>query len=132
MTTDPGESTTELEQQIAKLMAALMRAAAQPVPPNSPRERERGHGRDGQTGVLLATPAPIMTILALDRPTQTAAHVLAMGQELPLVETRGRTAKGLTLGMKVQPTGGTPTLSSALHARAVATWLGNVPLQLQL
>ena len=46
MTTDPGESTTELGQQIVKLMAVPTRAGQGSSPasaPNSPRER--GHGR---------------------------------------------------------------------------------------
>ena len=44
VTTDSGESTTELGQQIAKLMAGLTRAGQQPGQcPKQPRER--GHGR---------------------------------------------------------------------------------------
>ena len=48
VTTDPGEDTTDLGKQIAKLMAALTRTGQGSSPtsaPNSPRERERGHGR---------------------------------------------------------------------------------------
>ena len=55
-----------------------------------------------------------------------------MGQGLPQGDNKGRPGTGLMLGMTVQPTGGTPTLSSVLDARAGAIWHGNVPLQPQL
>ena len=62
------EGTTELGQQIAKLMATLIRAGQGSNSASglhSPREREKEE--DGQTGVLLATPAPITARLILDR-----------------------------------------------------------------
>ena len=58
MTTEPVEGTTELGNQIAKLMATLIREGHGNSPadaPNSPRQR--GHRR-GQTGALLATQLP--------------------------------------------------------------------------
>ena len=67
MTTDSGEGTTELSQQIAKLMAALMRAGQGSSPASAPVCL----GGDRQTGVLMATPAPITAGLVLDRQPQT-------------------------------------------------------------
>ena len=60
VTTDSGEGTTELG-----LMAALARAGQSSSPASAP-ERE-AVGGDRQIGVLLATPAPIMARLVLDR-----------------------------------------------------------------
>ena len=74
--------TTELGQQIAKLMATLTRAelgSSSASALNSPREAVGG---DGQTGVLLAAPAPITAGPVLDRLPWTAAHLQAMGQWL--------------------------------------------------
>ena len=131
VTINPGEGTTELEHQITKLMATL-NSAGQGNSPASTPDSPRAMGGDGQTGVFLPAPAPIMVGPVLDRLPQTAAHLQVMGQGLQSVETRGRTAKGLMLGMKEQPAGETPTLSSALDGRVRAIWLGNDPLQPQL
>ena len=84
MTTNPGEGTTEVGQQIAKLMVTLTRAdrgAAWPVPQIAP-ERERDHGREWTDRVLLVAPAPIMAGPVLNRMPQATAHLLAMGQGL--------------------------------------------------
>ena len=86
-------------------------------------------GGDGQTGALLATPAPIMAKLFWDRLPQPTVHLLAMAQGPPLIEARDRTLKGLK---KAPPTGRTPFPSSALGAKFGATWLRNVPLQQRL
>ena len=46
MTTEPVEGTTELGNQIAKLMAALTRAGQGNNPTSAPNNpRQRGHGR---------------------------------------------------------------------------------------
>ena len=124
MTTDPIESTMELGHQIVKLMATLTRAGQGNIPtstPNSPRQR--GHGRESQTGALLATPAPRMAKLVWDRPPQSAAHLSDVAQGPPLVETRERTPKGLE---KAPSTGRTPAPSSASGARVGVICLGNV------
>ena len=133
MSTDPGESTTELGHQIAKLMATLTMAWLGNSPASFQIAPDReAVGGDRQTGLLLAAPAPIMARLVLDRLTQATAHLPAVGQETQYIATRDRTTKGLMIGEKAQPTGGTPTLSSALNVRAGVIWLGNVPLQPQL
>ena len=72
---------------------------------------------DVQTGVLLATPAPTMAGPVLDRLPHTTAHPLATGQGLLYIEIKGRAVKGLMLGMKVQPTGGTPTPSKCFRCQ---------------
>ena len=133
MTTDSQEDTTELGQQIAKLMATLTRAGQGSSPasaPNSPRESDQGRGQTdrgtsghpsshngqtslGQTASDHSTPTDHRTVTTVSR-------------------NQGRTMKRLILGMKVQPIGETPTLSSALGAWAGAIWFGNVPLQPQL
>ena len=78
--TDSVEGATELEQQIAKLMAALTKvgqgSSAASALSSPGREAVIG---DAWTGVLLATPALKMARLDLDRPLQTAAHQMAIG-----------------------------------------------------
>ena len=95
--------------------------------PQATPAREALEG-DVQTGVLPATPAPTMARPVLNRLPQIAAYLLAMGQALLDVEIKGKAVRGLMLGMKVQPAGGSPTPSSALDARAGAIWQGNAPL----
>ena len=78
--TDSGEGTTELGQQIAKLMAVLTKVGQA----SSPDSAQAAPGReamvgDAQTRVLLASPAPIMPRSDLDRLSQTTAHLLAIG-----------------------------------------------------
>ena len=105
MTTDPVEGTMELGQQITKFMAILTRAgqgnntASVQIAPD-----RQAMGGDGQTGALLATPAPIMARLVWDRLPQPAAHLPAVPQGLQSMETRDRAAKGLKIDRKAQPT----------------------------
>ena len=87
---------------------------------------------DMQTRAFPAAQVPTMARPVLDRPPQTAAHLLAMEQGLPQVEVKGRAVKWLMLGVKVQPTGGTPTSSSVLYAGVGAILYGNVQLQPQI
>ena len=89
-------------------------------------------GRDGWTGALLATPVPIKAGLVYDILPWPTAHLLAMAQGLQPIETRDRTARGLKIEMKAQPTVGTPALCSALDVRVGAIWLGNAPPQPKL
>ena len=77
MTTDSGEGTTELGQQIAKLMATMTRTG-QAV--SLIALERQAVGGDGQTGVLLNAIAPIMPRPVLDRLPLTAAHLQAVGQ----------------------------------------------------
>ena len=84
MTTNPGKDTTELGQQIAKLMTALTRAGQGGSLANALNSPKReAMGGDGQTGILLAAAGPIMARLVLDTLPQAATHVLATEQGLP-------------------------------------------------
>ena len=89
VTTEPVKGTTELGNQMGKLMAALIRAGQSNSPSstqNSPREAV---GEDRWTGTLLVTPAPTMVKLAWDRPPQPTAYLLVMAQG-PQVKARDR------------------------------------------
>ena len=93
MTTEPVEGTTELENQIAKLMAALIRAGQGNCPssaPNSPRE---AMGEDRWTGTLLVAPAPTVAKVARDRLPQPTAYLPAAAQGSQ-VKPRDRMPKG--------------------------------------
>ena len=73
--TDCREGTTELGQHFAKLMAALTKVGQG----HSPASAQAAPGReamegDAPTGVLLATPVPIMARPVFDRPPWTTAH----------------------------------------------------------
>ena len=132
VTTDSGEGTTELGQQIDKLMAALTKAGQGSNPASAPGSpRKRGCGRGCADRSTPSCPSSHNSQDSLGRPPQTTAHLLAVGQGLPYVEIKGRSVMGLKLGVKLQP-GGISTLSSVLDARAGAIWHGNVPLQPQL
>ena len=102
-------------------MAPLTKAGQGSNPGSAPRERghERGHADRGTPGhPALTTARPVF-----DRPHQTAVHLLARGYCKVIAVT------GVMLGMTVQPTGGTPTLSSISDARAGAILHRNVPFQ---
>ena len=106
----------------------MARSGQQPSHAQIAPDRE-AMGGDGWTGALLATPAPIMAKLLWDRLPWSAAHLLAMAQEPPLVEPRNRTPKGIK---KAPPTGRTPAPYSASGARGGVIWLGNMPPQQKL
>ena len=68
MATDSGEGTTELGQQIAKLMAALTKVGQGSSPSSAPSTPTReAMVEDVQTGVLPTAPAPILTRPVLNR-----------------------------------------------------------------
>ena len=67
--TDPGEGTVELGQQIAQLMAALIKAGQGKSPcsaPSSPWERGCGRGHNSSRTPVIQT--PLMARTALLRP----------------------------------------------------------------
>ena len=78
--TDSGERTTELGQQIAKLMDALTKARQGSSPASVPRSpRERGHGIGCVDRGTSSCPSFHNSQTGLG---QTAAHLLAVGQGL--------------------------------------------------
>ena len=79
ITIEPAEGTTELRNQITKLMATLTKAGQSNSPastPNSPRQRGCGRGQMDRS-----TPgcqAPIVAELVWDRLPQPTAHLSAV------------------------------------------------------
>ena len=119
VTTDSGEGTTELGQQSVKLMATMTKVGQGKSPASVPKSsRERGHGR-GWTdrGTPGHSSSPIGWT-SLGETAQDCNTPTDHGAGTTIIENRDRTARGLTLGVRVQPTGEIPTLSSALGARA--------------
>ena len=89
MTTEPVDSSAELSNQIARLMAALTRSEQGNCPvsaPNSPRHRGHWRGKMDRN-----TPAQALTMaeLAWLRPPLPAVPLLAMAKALPPLEPKG-------------------------------------------
>ena len=75
VTSNPGEGTAELGQQIAKLMAALTQTGQGSSPssaPGSPWEHDHGWGHHGRSTQVTQTPA--MSGVTLARHFQPAAY----------------------------------------------------------
>ena len=128
VTTKPVEGTTELGNQIARLLAALTRAEQGNSPgsaPNSPDTKAMGEG--GQTGTLLVLPTPIMAKLVLDKMLQPTAY-LPITEQGPQVKAR-EMPKGLNIAREALQIRRTTVPSSASGAKVGATWLRNVPPQ---
>ena len=95
VTTDSGEGTTELGEEIAKLMATLTRAgqiAAQPVPQIAPRREAMGG--DGQTCILLATQAPITAQTGLGQTTPDHSTPTGHGTGSTVSRNQGQNSQG--------------------------------------
>ena len=126
--TEAMDSSKELGDQIARLMATLTRAEQGNCPasaPNSPRHR--GHGRGRWIGILLPAPAPTMGRLAWVKLPLLTAPPLQVRWTLFLRE--GWTPKHQMLPKMVTKTPETPTHYSVSDVRAGVTWLGSVLLQ---
>ena len=104
--TDSGEGTIELGQQIAKLMATMNKVGqgkSAASAPSSPRERDHGRGwtdrgTPGHSSSLNGWASLGQTAPDHSTPTDHGAGTI-------VIENRDRTARGLTLGVRVQPTG---------------------------
>ena len=133
VTTKPVKGTTELGNQIAKLMAALTRAGQGNSPssaPNSPRQR--GCRREQTDRKTPGHANSIMAELVWDRLLLPAAPLLAMAQGPPLLEARDRMPKDPKIAREALQIGRTPAPSSVSGAKVGATWLKNVPPQPRL
>ena len=122
MPTDPIEGTTELGNQVTKLMATLTRAGQENSPfstQNSPRQRV----------LLLATPAPIMAKLVWDRQPWSAEHLSDVAGGPHTSWGQGQNTQGLR---RAPQTGRIPAPSSASDTRVWVIWLRNVPPQPKL
>ena len=127
VTTEPVEGTTELGNQIAKLMSALTRDEQGNCPastPNSPRQR--GHGRWWMDRNTPGHPSSHNSWTGLDRTPQSVVHLLDVTQGPPLLKARNQIHKG---PMKALQIGRTPFPSSASGVKVGATWLRNVAPQ---
>ena len=131
MTTDPVVVTTELGDQIAKLMATLTRAGQGNSPtstPNSPRHRSNGW--DAYTGALLAAPTSKMAELVWDRLPWSTAHLPAMAQGgITTHSDQRQNGQGAKDRQEATANRRAPVLSSALGTKVGAIWLRNVPPQ---
>ena len=132
MTTDPVEGTTELGNQIAKLMGALTRGGQGNSPsstPNSPRQSlwERTDGQEHSW----SPPAPTMVKLAWGRPPQPAVYLLVTVQG-PQIKARDKIPKGPKIAREALHIRRIPAPSNASGSKVRATWLGNVPPQQRL
>ena len=115
MTTEPVEGTTELGNQIAKLMAALTRAGQVNSPasaPNSPRQR--GHGRGQMDRNTLGHPSSHNGLTGQGQTFSACSISASCGTRTTRQNTRDRMPKGS---------------SSVSGAKAGAIWLRNVPPQ---
>ena len=133
VTIDPREGTTELGHQIAKLMADLTRAWQGNSPastPNSPRQR--GHGRGWRERGTPGHPSSHNGWTGLGQTAPDTSTPIGCGTWTTTGKDQGQNSQGTNARHEGTPTGGTPTLSSALDERAGVIWLGNVPLQPQL
>ena len=132
MTTKPVEDTTELGNQIAKLVVALATAGQGNNPgsaPNSPRQRGCGRGwmdrntpghlssHNGQTGLGQTTPPHSIS------PSHSTGTTC---------QGEGQIPKGPKIAKEALQIGRTPVPSITLGARVGATWLGNVLPQQRL
>ena len=93
--TDSRDGMAELEQQIAKLMAALTKAGQGDNPfsaPSSPWKRD--HRRDAIVVAPQDAQTPTMVGVALDRQPQPKAYPLGMGQGTLGMEAMDRVARG--------------------------------------
>ena len=125
--TEPVEGTTELGNQIAKLMAALTRAGQANSPtsaPNSPRQR--GHGRGQMDRSTPGCPSSHNGQTCLG---QTTSVCSAVAQGPPLLEAKDQRHKGPRKAFQI---GRTSVPSSASVARVGTTWLRNMPPQQRL
>ena len=131
VTTESAEGTTELGNQIARLMAALTRAGQGNSPgsaPNSPRHR--GHGRGWMDRNTPSCPnshngqiGPGQTTSACSVSAGHSTGTKSQTREMP---------KGPKIPREALKIGRTPVPSSASGAKVGATWLRNVPPQPRL
>ena len=131
VTIKPVKGTTELENQIARLMAPLARAGQGNSPssaPNSPWHR--GCGRQQMDRNTPSCPKFHNGQVGLHGPPQATAY-LPVAEQGPQVKARGM-SKGPKIAREALQIGRTPVPSSASGVKIRATWLGNVPPQPRL
>ena len=113
VTTKPVEGTKELENQIAKLMAALTRAGQGTSPSTTPNShRQRGCGRGWMDRNTPSCPAPTMVKLAWDGLPQPTAYLLVIVQGSQ-VKARDRMPNDLKITREALQIGRTPVPSNA-------------------
>ena len=116
----------ELEQQIARLMAAMAKAGQGGNPSSTPSNLwERGYRRGYNGGSTPHVQTLTMVEVALDRPPKPAAYLQGVGQGARELGAIARVIRGLAQGERAQLIGRTQMPSNALGARGGATWQGN-------
>ena len=127
VTTEPVEGTTELGNQIAKLMAALTRAGQGNSPgstPNSPRQR--GHGRGQMDRNTPSHPSSYNSHTGMGQ-TASAHSVSASHRMGTTSQGQGQNGQGPNITREALQIGRTPVPSNALDAKVEAKSLVNVP-----
>ena len=115
------EGTTELGQQIAKLMAALTKVgqgSSLAGTPSSPRER--GHGRGHAHRGILSCPSSYNGQTGLGQTTPHCSTPTGHRTGATISRNQGQSSQGTNARCEVQPTGGTPTPSSVLDGGHMA------------
>ena len=113
-----GEGMVELEQQIAKLMAALTKAKQGNSPSSAPNSPKKG-AMEGDAIVVALQVIQYLTMegVALDRQPQPVAYLLGMRQGTLGMGAMPRVARDLMQGGKAWPIIGIQTPCNALGAR---------------
>ena len=122
--TNSGEGATELGHQIAKLMATLTKTGQgsnQLVhQADLRREAMEEEGRQGYSWLPQLPQWPDQSGTDCLRPNTPTGHRTGA----TISRNQGQNSQGLMPGVKIKPTGGTPTPSSVLDAMAGANSMG--------
>ena len=126
VTTDSGEGTAELGQQIARLLIALTKAGQSSNPSSAPSSpRERGHGRGCNANSTPNHPNSHNGRSGPGQTTPACSLLTGCGTGSQGTGTNSQSSQGLAQGGRAQLIGGILIPSNALGARDWTTWQGN-------